>query len=126
MASEKQIQANRANARHSSGPRTKLGKARASQNARKHGLAAAMIKCAALSATWAGARAEHNRPLETQQRRALIEKTVSIRQGLIQAKAALWFGLRSGRISDVELVRDLERLDRYVVRSFRQLNRVAK
>jgi hypothetical protein len=36
-ASEKQIAANRANAQHSSGPRTAEGKARSSQNARKYG-----------------------------------------------------------------------------------------
>jgi hypothetical protein len=36
-ASEKQIAANRANAQHSSGPRTAEGKARSAQNARKYG-----------------------------------------------------------------------------------------
>jgi hypothetical protein len=38
MTSARQIKANRANARASSGPRSILGKARASQNARHHGL----------------------------------------------------------------------------------------
>jgi len=37
MPSEKQLAANRANARNSTGPRTAAGKTRASQNARKHG-----------------------------------------------------------------------------------------
>jgi hypothetical protein len=40
MASEKQIAANRINARKSCGPRTVAGKARASRNALRHGLAA--------------------------------------------------------------------------------------
>jgi hypothetical protein len=38
MATEKQIAANRANARRSTGPRTALGKLRSSRNALRHGL----------------------------------------------------------------------------------------
>jgi len=38
MATEKQIAANRSNAKKSTGPRTKLGKTIASRNAQKHGL----------------------------------------------------------------------------------------
>lgn len=38
MASKRQIEANRKNARRSTGPRTDAGKARASRNARRHGL----------------------------------------------------------------------------------------
>ena len=40
MATEKQIQANRNNAKKSTGPRTEQGKAASSQNALKHGLLA--------------------------------------------------------------------------------------
>ena len=38
MASEKQIAANRANAKRSTGPRTALGKMKSSRNAYRHGL----------------------------------------------------------------------------------------
>jgi hypothetical protein len=43
MASEKQLQANRANARNSTGPKTLAGKARSRLNSRKHGLTAKML-----------------------------------------------------------------------------------
>jgi hypothetical protein len=40
MTTARQVEANRANARSSTGPRTKQGKARVSRNARRHGLLA--------------------------------------------------------------------------------------
>lgn len=43
MASEKQLAANRRNAQSSTGPRTRSGKARSSQNALKHGLSANQV-----------------------------------------------------------------------------------
>ena len=43
MSSELKIEANRANAQASTGPRTEPGKARSSQNARKHGLTAQQL-----------------------------------------------------------------------------------
>jgi len=43
MATEKQLQANRANAQKSTGPRTEAGKARSRLNSRKHGLSAKML-----------------------------------------------------------------------------------
>jgi hypothetical protein len=43
MATDKQLQANRANARKSTGPRTQAGKARSRLNSRKHGLTAKML-----------------------------------------------------------------------------------
>jgi hypothetical protein len=43
LASERQIAANRANAKKSTGPRTPAGRARSSQNARIHGLTSKLI-----------------------------------------------------------------------------------
>jgi hypothetical protein len=42
LATEKQIAANRANARHSTGPRTAAGKRKSSHNAYRHGLSSSM------------------------------------------------------------------------------------
>jgi hypothetical protein len=43
LASEKQLQANRANAKNSTGPKTLAGKARSRLNSRRHGLTAKML-----------------------------------------------------------------------------------
>ena len=43
MASERQLEANRANSVRSTGPKSLLGKARASMNACKHGLTAQTV-----------------------------------------------------------------------------------
>jgi hypothetical protein len=56
MASERQLAANRANARKSSGPRSAAGKKRASRNALKHGLNTPMSDAALAHETEALAR----------------------------------------------------------------------
>ena len=43
MATEKQLEANKANAQRSTGPRTEAGKARSRLNSRRHGLSAKML-----------------------------------------------------------------------------------
>jgi hypothetical protein len=43
MATDKQLKANRDNARKSTGPRSQEGKARSRRNSRKHGLTATML-----------------------------------------------------------------------------------
>ena len=43
MSSDRKIEANRENAQHSTGPQTEEGKAKSSQNARRHGLSSATI-----------------------------------------------------------------------------------
>jgi hypothetical protein len=49
MASERQIAANRGNARKSTGPRSGAGKQRASQNAYRHGLTLSIVSSAAVT-----------------------------------------------------------------------------
>lgn len=44
MTSQRKIEANRRNAKRSTGPRTALGKARSRANALKHGLASAVLR----------------------------------------------------------------------------------
>ena len=50
MTSQKKIQANRANSKKSTGPGTKHGRARVSQNARRHGLSVSIFADVAHSA----------------------------------------------------------------------------
>ena len=50
MTTPGQFKANQVNARASTGPRTKVGKARAARNARRHGLSVAIAYDSALSA----------------------------------------------------------------------------
>jgi hypothetical protein len=49
MITPRQLMANRANAKGSTGPRTRQGKARVAQNARRHGLTAAVLVDPALA-----------------------------------------------------------------------------
>ena len=49
MSTSRQIEANRDNARSSTGPRTRRGRARASRNARRHGLSVSVVSDPRLS-----------------------------------------------------------------------------
>jgi hypothetical protein len=49
MSTSRQIEANRGNARSSTGPRTERGRARASRNARRHGLSVSVVSDSRLS-----------------------------------------------------------------------------
>jgi hypothetical protein len=98
MASERQIAANRRNARASTGPRSPSGKKRASQNAFRHGLttplasAAIARAVATLAGQIAGDRADHiARELAHDAAAAELElaRVRRVRTALIERVAAL-------------------------------------
>jgi hypothetical protein len=114
MTSRRQIVANRRNARRSTGPRTPEGKARSSQNARKHGL---------------------NSPLGVLLAQAIADKTLEIagpdadpdrlsQAGQIALAQAHLVRARRARqeihgaaLDPVETARRLARIDRYEQRA---------
>jgi hypothetical protein len=63
MASERQIAANRQNARRSSGPRSNAGKRRSSANALRHGLSRIIVQMLKRSLVFSSARMLMRRPL---------------------------------------------------------------
>ena len=99
MASEKQIEANRANSQSSTGPHTPEGKAAVSQNAFKHGLRSRMVvrpteDQAEFDALYAGTHAEWQPQTPTED--ALLEKIM----------VALWKQARYERI-ERDLIADM-------------------
>lgn len=89
QASEKQLAANRANALKSTGPRTPEGKARSSQNSRKHGFAAHTIAAARRQDLRETARLKAGllavyRPLNSQELFA-IDRLALAQQALLRA-----------------------------------------
>ena len=102
MATEKQILANRKNARSSTGPRTTAGKARSRMNARRHGLASLLE----------GASPETCLDLE-----ALSERLSQIETERLRLYQELEQGLKRGDIQKIaRLLRQLSGLDRYAQR----------
>jgi RNA polymerase-interacting CarD/CdnL/TRCF family regulator len=99
MATEKQILANRKNARSSTGPRTTAGKACSSMNARRHGLASLLE----------GASPETCLDLE-----ALSDRLSRIEIERLRLYQEIERGLEKGDIQQIaQLLRRLAALDRY-------------
>ena len=71
MASEKQIAANRANAKRSTGPKTAAGKLRSSRNAFRHGLSGPLPSDPATSASldWIAGEVAGDQASDHQKRR---------------------------------------------------------
>ena len=102
MATEKQILANRKNARSSTGPRSTKGKARSRMNARRHGLASLLE----------GASPETCLDLE-----ALSERLSQIETERLRLYQELEQGLKRGDIQKIaRFLRHLSGLDRYAQR----------
>jgi hypothetical protein len=102
MATEKQILANRKNARSSTGPRTSAGKARSRMNARRHGLASLLE----------GAPPETCLDLE-----ALSERLSQIETERLRLHQKIEQVLKKGDTQQsTSLLRRLSALDRYAQR----------
>ena len=90
MSTQNQIDANRANATHSTGPQTPAGKARASQNARKHGFTASSFAVVRLEELDCIARLKADlvacyQPVNSQELFA-IERIALAQQALLRAE----------------------------------------
>jgi len=146
MTSQKKIEANRRNAERSTGPRTKLGKAKSAQNARKHGLAttgswspAMASRVEKLTDVFAGpdatrekrdqakkvARAHNMLELVEEAKRRCIEQHLPA-QAKSKAASKERQTTRSTRAwtwAQIEAIPELFKLERYERRAFSRRNR---
>ncbi len=113
MSSERQVAANRANARHSTGPRTLAGKSRSSRNAYQHGLSqplppdkATRAKVETFAFALSGDKAsDEQRLVATEVAKAQLQ-LLRIRQRRADLLTTL-------DVSDLRKLRRLASLDRY-------------
>jgi hypothetical protein len=123
MTTPRQFHANRANARASTGPRSKAGKARAGRNARRHGLSVAIGSGpAAAGAAEALARrivGDGAAPAAIAMARAFAEAQIdldrvrTVRRHVLLRLVADPDDDAAGKVDRSELVRQLRRLERY-------------
>jgi hypothetical protein len=131
MASEKQIAANRANAKKSTGPRTGAGKQKSSRNAFRHGLSGPLLpdpitsaKLDWISGEVAGDQASDHQRAEAQDfARAQVEllRIRSIRSEQL-AKIDLNDGT-PGNIRELKRLASLDRYERYALTKRRRSSR---
>jgi hypothetical protein len=101
MASQRQLEANRANAKYSTGPKTHRGKARSKKNAITHGLTAKEIVVGG------------EKPAEFDAFRASLFSnfSVTLERELVDLLAGLLFRLRRVPVVEAVLLKDLGRRD---------------
>jgi hypothetical protein len=131
MASEKQIAANRANAKKSTGPRTAAGKLKSSRNAFRHGLSGPLLPDPITSAKldWiagevAGDQASDHQKAEAQDfARAQVEllRIRSIRSEQL-AKIDL-DDCTHGNLQELKRLASLDRYERYALTKRRRSSR---
>ena len=99
MVSRRQLEANRANAKHSTGPKTEFGKARSKMNAVTHGLAAAaeIVVLDEDPAEFEGLRTDL---------KAYFEPKALFEQHLVDRVAGLLWRLRRIPLLEAALIRD--------------------
>ena len=113
MATEKQIAANRANAKRSTGPTTAGGKARSSQNALRHGLARSTIGDPAEAANLAVAVAAGlGHPVTPDAAMALARSKLAVLRIRSLRQAMLGALLAVPLAADLKGIQGLERYDR--------------
>ena len=131
MASKKQIAANRANAKKSTGPKTATGKLKSSRNAYRHGLSGPLLSDPATSAKvdWIAREVAGDQTSDDQQTaardfaRAQMEllRIRSIRSGHL-AKIDLNGG-SGGNIRELKRLASLDRYERYALTKRRRSSR---
>jgi hypothetical protein len=131
MASEKQIMANRANAKKSTGPRTATGKLKSSRNAYRHGLSGPLLSDPATSAKvdWIAGKVAGDKASGDQQTAALdfaraqieLLRIRSIRSEQL-AKIDL-DGSTGDNMGELKRLATLDRYERYALTKRRRSSR---
>jgi hypothetical protein len=127
MASEKQIKANRENAKRSTGPKSLAGRLKSSRNAMRHGLS---IPLAADPP--AGTQAYKLSELLTPEGASPLQRITALEMALAQSQLLRVAAVRKALLAKLDLqspsleqVRRLAALERYECRAHRQRRRAA-
>ncbi|MGX9393314.1 hypothetical protein ACWX0K_16525 [Nitrobacteraceae bacterium UC4446_H13] len=122
MATAKQIAANRANAKRSTGPKTAVGKARSRRNALKHGFSIDLemtpeltAHCVDIQRELVDAKASPERKMAAAHFAQAQLQLVQIRQTRRDAFARLQADLTPADPSAVRELRSLDRYERYAI-----------
>jgi hypothetical protein len=121
MTSQRKIEANRLNAKKSTGPKTRHGRARSSKNARRHGLSLSLFADVAYSSEIEGlaneivSQSKDKATIELSRRVAEAQVDLArigrVRHGLVERNGGL------KKVSE-EVFKELNRVDRYARRAF--------